>query len=229
MERRNRACVVAIDGPAGAGKSTVARAVAARLGYVYIDTGAMYRAVTHLALESRVAPCDAMGLLRLLETAEIKLTPQAGLAPNRVYVNGQDVTEAIRRPEVSRHVSEVARHPAVRARLVELQQALAKAGGVVMDGRDIGTVVLPDADVKVFLVADAYVRARRRWQELREQGHDVTLEEVQRELLQRDRQDETRSVSPLRKAPDAVEIDTSALSVDEVVERIVALCRRAGG
>lgn len=223
--RTGRRCVVAVDGPAGAGKSTVARAVAARLGYIYVDTGAMYRAVALLALRHRIPPDAVSQILARLDEVEIRLEPAAPGEPNRVYLDGEDVTDAIREPEVNAHVSEIARHAAVRERLVALQRAWAREGGIVMDGRDIGTVVLPDADVKVFLVADVDVRAKRRWRELLDKGHAVTLEEVRRQLIARDVQDRTRAESPLRKADDAVVIDTSDMDIPAVVDEILRLCR----
>lgn len=220
-----RDCVIAVDGPAGAGKSTVARAVAARLGYVYIDTGAMYRALTLSALRHDVACNDVPGLLRLLDSVEIRLVPQGAGEENRVFLGDEDVTAAIRQPEVNRKVSQVAAHAALRHKMVEMQRRLAEKGGVVMDGRDIGTVVLPNADVKVFLVADLNVRAQRRWEELTAKGHDVTLAQVRQELAERDERDTTRGEAPLRKAEDAVVIDTTKKSVEDVVEDILRLCR----
>lgn len=223
--RTGRRCVVAVDGPAGAGKSTVARAVAARLGYTYVDTGAMYRAVALLALRHRIPPDAVSDLLARLEEVELRLEPEAPGKPNRVYLGDEDVTEAIRQPEVNALVSDVAKHAAIRERLVALQRAWAQDGGIVMDGRDIGTVVLPDADIKVFLVADVDVRAERRWKELRAKGHDVTFDEVRRQLIARDAHDRTRAQSPLRKADDAVVIDTSSMDIPAVVEEILHLCQ----
>lgn len=221
----NRQCVIAVDGPAGAGKSTVARAVAAHLGYIYVDTGAMYRALTLLTLRRGVSPDDGAALADLMKRADMRLTPQKLGVPNQVYLDGEDVTEQIRQPEVSQLVSQVASHALLRRYMVEMQRQMAKNGGVVMDGRDIGTVVLPHADVKVFLVADVNVRAQRRWEELRANGHNVSQEQVRDELEARDFKDRTRRESPLRKADDAVEIDTSGKSVEQVVEEILALCR----
>lgn len=217
-------CVIAVDGPAGAGKSTVARAVAARLGYIYVDTGAMYRAVALLALRHCIPTSDAAGLLAVLERSELRLAPQTPGEPNRVFLGDEDVTEAIRLPEVNAKVSQVAQHAAVRERMVALQRQWARDGGIVMDGRDIGTVVLPDADVKVFLVADIDVRARRRWDEMQAKGLDVTYDAIRRQLQERDQHDATRQESPLRKAVDAVEIDTSHKEIPAVVEEILKLC-----
>lgn len=213
--------VIAIDGPAGAGKSTVAKRVADSLGLAYVDTGAMYRGVTLLGMRSGISPdTDEAKLLELVRSAELRFEPgRAGLL---VYLNGEDVTRAIRQPDVSRQVSYYARVPSVRQLLTLLQRELAVAGGIVMEGRDIGTVVLPDADKKFFITASARERARRRQRELQQQGYRVELEDLVREIETRDRIDSSRSVAPLRVAPDAVVIDTSNLTVDEVVARIIA-------
>ncbi len=200
--------VVAIDGPAGAGKSTVARALADRLGFTYLDSGAMYRAVALDVLERDGSASE--------RARELKL--ELG---DRVVANGRDVTEAIRAPEVSEAASKVATNPKVRAALVEKQRALLRQGDWVAEGRDIGTVVAPQAELKVFLTATPEERARRRAAEL---GADV--ETVMRDQALRDAQDEERAHSPLVRADDAVELDTSGLSVDEVVERIVELAGR---
>ena len=201
--------VVAIDGPAGAGKSTVARALARALGFTYLDSGAMYRAAALALLERGGAASEAA------ERADIRLG-------ERVLLDGRDVTADIRTPEVTEAAAKVAANPAVRAALVRKQRELLSSGDWVAEGRDIGTVVAPDAPVKVFLTADAAERARRRADEL---GADVDT--VRRDQALRDAQDSTREHSPLRLAPGAVELDTTGLSVDEVVERIVALVERA--
>lgn len=216
--------VIAIDGPAGAGKSTVARTVAQTLGYLYIDTGAMYRAITLAVLQAGISPDDAAAVERIAAAVTVELVPTR--SGNRVLLDGQDVTERIRTPEVSDAVSPIAAAPGVRRHLVAQQRQLAARGGVVMDGRDIGTVVLPDADVKVFLTASAAERAERRWRELRAAGHNATLDAIRRNIEERDRLDATREVAPLRKAPDAVEIDSTAQSIDAVVDEVLTLIRR---
>lgn len=224
MSRRGR--VIAIDGPAGAGKSTVARTVAEKLDYTYIDTGAMYRAVARLVLQEGIDPARPGGdaaVARLAEAADIALRPAPG--GSRVEVDGEDVTASLREPAVSEAVSYVAANPAVRARLAALQRDMARRGGVVMDGRDIGTVVLPFADVKIFLTASTEERARRRFAEAVEAGYKLSLDEVRRNIEQRDAIDSTRAVAPLRKAEDAVEIDSTSKTVEEVVEEILHLVR----
>jgi len=219
---------IAIDGPAGAGKSTAARRLAERLGAYYVDTGAMYRALTLKALERGVPVDDEAALVALLgETVVAFGGPNAEGVPT-VLLDERDVTQEIRSPRVSGSVSAVARHPGVRAELVRRQRQLAlhylSAGRmVVMDGRDIGTVVLPEARVKVFLTASLDERARRRHEELARRGERPTYGETLERLRERDRKDAEREVAPLRKAEDAVEIDTTGKSVDEVVEAIVRL------
>ncbi|HVZ41483.1 MAG TPA: (d)CMP kinase [Candidatus Kapabacteria bacterium] len=220
--------IIAIDGPAASGKSTTARLVAERLGYVYIDTGAMYRALTVAALRAGIDPGDQVRMERLADECviELRLDDQRRL---RVFLNGRDVSSDIRTPEVTACVSRVSSHAGVRRRLVELQRSIGAGGGIVMDGRDIGTVVFPDADVKIFMVADIHARAERRKAELHTLGNDVTLAGLASQLEERDRLDSTRDISPLRKADDAVEIDTSSLSIEEQVERVVGLALERGG
>lgn len=215
------AAQIAIDGPAGAGKSTVAKIVADRLGYLYIDTGAMYRAVALLAIEQGVAFDDAEGLTALIRDNEIALEP----APSgcRVFINGKDVSRDIRLPEVGNAASPVSAVAEVRSLLVAMQQELAARRPVVMDGRDIGTVVLPDAACKVFLTASTRVRAQRRAKELLEKGLDADIDQVEREIMERDQRDSTRAASPLRQAEDAVLLDSSDMSVEEVVSHIIEL------
>ena len=213
--------IIAIDGPAGAGKSTVAKRVAERLGYTYIDTGARYRAVAWKALRAADQVTDA-DILRAVGEIDVRLScTDAG---TRVAVDGTDVTEEIRTPTVTRIVSRVAALGPVREKMVELQRAVATAGRVVMDGRDIATNVLPNADVKVFLSASVEERARRRYREMQAKGYDVDLDELQKEIAARDKQDSERAISPLRKADDAILIDSTGLSIEEVTARILELC-----
>lgn len=211
---------IAIDGPAGAGKSTVARLVARELGYLYIDTGAMYRAVTLQALRSEVGLDDAEALSAMVETCNIRLTDDPYDLP-RTYLGGEDVTGLIRTPEVSAAVSLVARFPGVRNHLVKLQRTIAADGGVVMEGRDIGTAVLPGAEAKFFLTATPEERARRRGQELQAQGYEVDLEALAKDIARRDLIDSSRHVAPLVPAPDAQIIDGSSKTVEQVVDLIV--------
>ncbi|HPZ43016.1 MAG TPA: (d)CMP kinase [Bacillota bacterium] len=212
---------IAIDGPAGSGKSTVALMVAKELGFLYIDTGAMYRAVTLQALREGIDLNDWEAVERVAASASIELVP-GGNSMLRVLLNGEDVTQEIRSPEVSRNVSLVARVPAVRKRLVELQRSMACRGGVVMEGRDIGTVVLPDAQVKIFLTASPGERARRRREELLQQGANVDLRQVEEEILTRDKIDTQRDTAPLKPALDAEVIDSSTIPAEQVVKMILA-------
>jgi len=208
---------VAIDGPAGAGKSTVARQVARALGLTYVDTGAMYRALAWSVLEQRISPDDADAVCRLAQSLDVSLedAPQGV----RVLADGQDITPFIRTPEISRLTSPLSALPCVR------DQAMATRQGVVMEGRDIGTVVLPHAPVKVFLTASSHARAARRHAELAARGVDYSLEELEREIRERDTRDSARDTSPLSAAPDAVLIDSDSLTAEQVVARILALAR----
>ncbi len=221
--------VVAIDGPAGAGKSTVARMLAARLGVPYIDTGAMYRAVGLLAMREGLEPPfddpvvrERLGILAREDAIEVVPSPGG----TQVLVDGEDVSEAIRSPEAAAMASAVSAVPEVRRALVPLQRRLAEERGGVMEGRDIGSVVLPDADLKVFLTATAAERARRRYQELQARGVDVSIEAVRREQAQRDLQDTARADSPLMVAEGAVVLDSSRMSPEEVVGWILARLER---
>ena len=214
--------VVAIDGPAGAGKSTVAQLAAKALGYIYIDTGAMYRAVAWKALEQKGTVTDEK-IIEAVKNIEVVLSYKDG--KTQVFVDGIDVTAAIRTPEVTAVVSNVAKLAPVREKMVELQRQMAKNGSVVMDGRDIATNVLPDADVKIYLTASIEERARRRWQELKDKGYGVDFEELKQEISQRDKADSEREISPLVKAADASLLDTTGLSIEQVVKSILAACR----
>lgn len=218
--------VVAIDGPAGAGKSTVARKVADELGYAYIDTGAMYRSVAWLGVKDCVMDDEAT-LVKLAEEMDFHFVRDGGI--QHVMVNGEDITEEIRSPRISNLASPVSAIPGVRRHLSDLQRRLGRYGGVVMEGRDIGTVVFPDAEVKVFLTASAEERARRRWLELQARGVDVRCELVLQEIEERDLRDSSRDIAPLKPAADAVIIDTDGRSIDEVVGDILSVFRRAAG
>lgn len=219
--------IVAIDGPAGAGKSTVAKALAARLGIGYLNTGSMYRALTLLALRDGVALDDESALAELVRTHDIALRPEP--AGDRVVLDGLDVTEAVRAPRVTESVSLVAGHRAVRAEIVARQQSLLGDGDWVADGRDIGSVVCPDADVKVFLTADPAIRAHRRHAELAGGGDDVALGDVLQDITRRDAIDAGRAESPLLVTPGAVVIDSSDRSIDDVVQQIAMLAKGAVG
>jgi len=218
--------VIAIDGPSGVGKSTVARAVAARLGLSYVESGAMYRAVALLALESGTPLRDAAALGEIAARTAFRF--ETGDSVNRLWINGRDVTEAIRTPEVTDASSVVSTHAVVRRHLVERQRGLGAAGGVVMEGRDIGTVVLPGADLKVFLDAAPEVRAQRRLKD-HETDSGLSADAVLREISERDRRDQSREVSPLAAAADAVHVDTSHLTAHEVAEKILEIARGRGG
>ena len=224
--------VVAIDGPSGAGKSTVARAVAERLGYLYVDSGAMYRAVGLAALEQGLDPHDAEKVAACARPLEISLEKAPAGAPEagaRVRVDGRDVTEAIRQPRVAQAASVVATIPAVRELLVAQQQHIGAGGGIVMEGRDIGSVVFPRAELKVFVTASVEERARRRYAQQREQGIESSLERTRQEVVERDQRDATRQVSPLVQAPDAVYLESTAMTTEEVVDVIVRLAEKKVG
>ncbi|MFM7371820.1 MAG: bifunctional pantoate--beta-alanine ligase/(d)CMP kinase [Sphaerospermopsis kisseleviana] len=215
--------IIAIDGPAGAGKSTVARQVANQLGLIYLDTGAMYRAITWLVLENGIDIDDECSIAELANQCKIELTPSQNIQfPVQVWINGIDVTQEIRSIEVTSKVSAIAAQNTVRKALVQQQQSWGKKGGLVAEGRDIGTHVFPDAEVKIFLTASVSERARRRQQDFTKQGQpEVSLEQLERDIAERDYKDSTRKISPLRKAADAVEVQTDGLTPGEVAARIV--------
>ncbi|NHN28747.1 (d)CMP kinase [Paenibacillus agricola] len=222
MEKFN----IAIDGPAGAGKSTIARLVANTLGFVYVDTGAMYRAATWCMLQAGISPEQESEVIALVRDLDIRLV--LGSDGQQVLVNGKDVTAEIRSALVNSHVSQLARIPEVRHVLTDKQKLLAVNKGVVMDGRDIGSHVLPHAEVKIFLTASARVRAERRFKET-EGRPGVTVEQLEQEITTRDRMDEQRETAPLIQAADAVRLDTTHLTIPLVVERILELCRTEVG
>lgn len=217
---RDRARVIAIDGPAGAGKSTVAKRVADRLGYLYIDSGGLYRALTLKALRAGIAPDDEEALSRLTGGTRISVD-----GAGRVFLDGEDVTDLIRGPAVSAAVSRVARTRVVREFLTRRIRELVAGGRAVVEGRDIGTCVVPEASCKIFLTASLEERARRRWEELREAGYPPSLEEVRENLASRDETDSRRGLAPLTVAEGAVVIDTTDLDVEETVEAVLRLCQ----
>lgn len=206
---------IAIDGPAASGKSTTARRVAQKLGYIYVDSGAMYRAATLACIQAGINFNDEQSVTRFIEKLKITIKPHP--SGQKTYLNNQDVTNLIRSPQVNEVISVISAYPGVRTCLVNMQRKLAKEGGVVMDGRDIGTVVLPNADLKVFMVASLQERAKRRLKEHQARGEHITLEEVKNEIEQRDRLDSSRDTAPLKMADDARVLDTSHLSIDEQV------------
>lgn len=219
---------IAIDGPSGAGKSTLARSIAAKLGYVYVDTGAIYRTISCYMLEQGIDPTDEKAVVAALPQAKVVIRYGAdGL--QHMLLNGADVTERIRRPEVSGCASVVSAYPDVRAHLLEMQRQMASADNVVMDGRDIGTVVLPDAEIKVFLTASAQERARRRTLELEQRGTPQSYETTLREIEERDWNDTHRATAPLRQAADAVMLDTTQLDFQASEEALLRIIQERSG
>ncbi len=208
--------IIAIDGPAASGKSTTAKLVAERLNYLYIDTGAMYRAIAWCVLHEKIDPENEKVVAELAQKVSVKLEYDHNRSL-KVYIDGHDVTLEIRRPNVTKAVSPVSSYPEVRKVLVAQQRVLGKDGGVVLDGRDIGTVVFPNAELKIFMVANARIRAERRAREFAEQGISIDLKTLEDEIIYRDKYDSLRVTSPLRKADDAIELDTSSRSIDEQV------------
>jgi CMP/dCMP kinase len=218
--------VIAVDGPSGVGKSTLGKALARKLGYSYIDSGAVYRAVGLAALDRGISLDDMSALARLARESNISFEGDPERA--RVLVDGRDVTDQIRLPETSHASSVVAANPGVREAVVEKLREMSRSGGVVMDGRDIGTRVFPDAPVKLFLEASPEVSALRRWQEEQERGRHVSFQQVKAELEERDRRDRGRQATPLVKAEDAISIDTSSLTVEELVNRVLEIIKARG-
>ena len=212
---------IAIDGPAGAGKSTIARKAAETLNFIYVDTGAMYRALAVGFLRQNLAPEDEAGISKACENASVSIDYVDGM--QQVFLNGENVTGLLRTEEVSHMASASSVYPAVRSKLLKLQRDLAAAHNVIMDGRDIGTVILPHAQIKIFLTASVAVRAMRRFKEQKAKGLNVSLEEIAKEIEERDYRDMHRETSPLKQAEDAVLLDTSDMTIDEVVEAILAL------
>ncbi|WP_107667684.1 bifunctional pantoate--beta-alanine ligase/(d)CMP kinase [Cyanothece sp. BG0011] len=226
MILRVRKPIIAIDGPAGAGKSTVTRRVAKALNFTYLDTGAMYRGMAWLVLHSGISVEDESAIAELVSQADLKFIPSSDEQPPQVIINGENVTNAIRTPQVTALVSPISAYPAVRQKLVNYQQELGKLGGVVAEGRDIGTNVFPDAEVKIFLTASVQERARRRLLDFQAQGQDnLDLQQLEREIEQRDYRDSHRTLAPLRKANDAMELNTDDLTIEEVVNKIVHFCQ----
>ena len=212
---------IAIDGPAGAGKSTIAKLLAAKLGILYLDTGAMYRAVGLKALNIGVDISDAAAVEKMLADTKIDVTQENGV--QHVYLDGNDVSSAIRENAVSKAASDISAVPCVRYKMVELQREIASRCDTVLDGRDIGTFVLPNAEYKIFLTASAEERAKRRYAELKAKGSTLTLEQIKDDIVKRDYNDSHRTLAPLKKADDATEVDTTAMSIDDVVGRIYAI------
>jgi cytidylate kinase len=220
---KKKGLTIAIDGPSGAGKSTVAKALAKRLGYIYIDTGAMYRSVALSVKEKSISPEDESAVSQVASSLRLTLILEGEQI--RVFRDRQDVTEAIRTPEISRLASHISKQKSVREALVRIQREMGKEGGVVLEGRDIGTVVFPDAEVKFYLDAEGDERARRRYEEMVDKGVKVDLKETQEELVQRDHHDMHRIHSPLKKAKDAIYIDSTHRSVEEIVEEMVRVAK----
>ena len=212
---------IAVDGPAGAGKSSIAKLVAKKLGIIYVDTGAMYRTLALGCHKNDINVDDEASVSDAIRGFDIEIAYKDGV--QNIFLNGENVSETIRQEEIGKKASSVARYSAVREKLVEMQRDMAKKQSVIMDGRDIGTVVLPDAELKIYLTASVEVRADRRFKELKEKNVPADLEEIKKDIEARDYQDMNREVSPLKKADDAVEVDTSDMTIDEVVDKICSL------
>jgi CMP/dCMP kinase len=222
--KEQKKITIAIDGPAASGKSTTAKLVAQKLGYLHVDTGAMYRALTLKALEKNLDLSDKEEIVLLAQTSTIRL--EGGNPTTNVFLDGTDITGKIRTPQVNRSVSTVSSYPGVREVMVREQQRIAVHGGVVLEGRDIGTVVLPSAELKIFMVASVQERVKRRKKDLAMVGIEAEEKELIKEIETRDRKDSTRDISPLRKAADAIELDTSSLTIEEQVDFIVARAKK---
>lgn len=214
---------IAIDGPAGAGKSTIAKLVAKELGYIYVDTGAMYRGMAIYFLEQKIDPEDTKGIAEVCKDASVSLGYENGV--QQIYLNGKNVTSMLREEAVGNMASRSSAVPAVREQLLTLQRELAEKEDVVMDGRDIGTNILPNAETKIYLTASVETRAKRRYLELQEKGIDCNLVEIAKDIEERDYRDMHREIAPLRQAEDAVLVDSSDMTIDEVVEAILANCK----
>lgn len=215
---------IAIDGPAGAGKSSIARLVAEQMSFIYVDTGAMFRTMAYYFLEEGIDTADEEAVNAGCDSIDIRIEYQDN--KQHIFLNGTDVSEKIRQEEVGKNASIVAKYSKVRTKLLELQRQMAAANDVIMDGRDIGTVVLPQAEVKIFLTASSLVRAKRRFKELQEKGVDCNLEEIEKDIIARDEQDMNREIAPLKQAEDAVLVDTSDMTIDEVVDKIKEIAGR---
>ncbi len=216
--------VIAIDGPGASGKSTTAKTLARKLKYIYIDTGAMYRACALNSQESSIDLSDIPKLITMLENIDIKIFySEKG---NKIFLNGNDVSQRIREADITKLSSEIAKIGIVRKKMVFLQRKIGKNGGVIMDGRDIGTVVFPNADFKFFMIADKKTRALRRWKEAANKGENLSLKDIEKELIWRDANDSSRKISPLKQAEDAISVDTSNMTIDEQVEFLFEIIKR---
>lgn len=214
---------VAVDGPAGAGKSTIAKLVAKKKGYIYVDTGAMYRGLAIHFLKKGIDPEDKDAVARACADADVKIGYENGV--QQVWLNGENITSMLRTEEVGNMASKTSAIPAVREKLLELQRSLARNEDVIMDGRDIGTNILPNADVKIYLTASVETRAKRRYDELREKGEECSLEDISRDIQERDERDMNRETAPLKKAEDAILVDSSDMTIQEVVDTICSYCK----